>query len=549
MPTSPSQLVKEGYPYGLTFLHMASNEKEVHGMTTGYWHCAGRWFGLIKKKDFKVFKINRLMIFHLSHFILQTIGFFLLFLSSIVHYPVAQQQERPPNIVLIFCDDLGYGDLSGYGSVWNQTPEIDRMMVEGLRFSDFYAGAPVCTPSRAGLMTGSYARRVDLDLDADNRWVLFPKAKKGINPDEVILPELLKEAGYGTAIIGKWHLGDQADFLPTDHGFDFWYGLPYSNDMPVSVEQERLLPLMRNAEVVARIKGGIQDREEQATLTQKYTEAAIEWIDGQGEGPFFLYLSHTMPHVPVAARESFHHKTNHPNTSFGASVAEISWSTGQILEFLKQKQLAENTLVLFTSDNGGAVKAGSSNGVLRGSKGLIYEGGIRVPLIAWWPGKIAPGTTSHVPASVLDFLPTFASLANIELDGQIRRDGADISEQFFNPDAYRVDRPFFYWHAGYLMAVRFGDWKLNLLGSFSEQERENIRKSTYNLTEFPEKMELYNLRMDPGERTDHADKQPELVQKLLKMVEEQRDELGQYDQYGPAVRRTRYVDNPKHLLE
>lgn len=209
-------------------------------------------------------------------------------------------------------------------------------MAEGLRFTQFYAGAPVCTHSRAGLMTGSYARRVDLDLDAENRWVLFPKAKKGINPQEVIMPEILKDTGYGTAIIGKWHLGDQAEFLPMHYGFDFWYGIPYSNDMAVRMDEEPLLPLMRNGNVMERIKGGFQNKEEQSTLTQKYTEAAIEWIDEHKERPFILYLSHTMPHVPVAAREAFHHQTNHPNTSFGGSVAEISWSTGQILEYLKE---------------------------------------------------------------------------------------------------------------------------------------------------------------------------------------------------------------------
>ncbi|MEX2569006.1 MAG: sulfatase [Cyclobacteriaceae bacterium] len=409
-----------------------------------------------------------------------------------------QEKDDRPNIILILCDDLGFGDLSGYGSVWNQTPEIDKMMVEGLRFTQFYAGAPVCTPSRAGLMTGSYARRVDLDLDAENRWVLFPKAKKGINPGEVILPEILKEAGYATAIIGKWHLGDQPEFLPMNHGFDFWYGMPYSNDMGIRVNDEPILPLMKNKAVVERIKGGAKNREHQATLTQKYTEATVKWIDENKEKPFFLYLSHTMPHVLVAAREAFHQQTNHPNSHYGASVAEISWSTGQILKYLKETQLAENTLVIFTSDNGGALKFGGSNGILRGSKGLVYEGGIRVPFIAWWPGKIAPGSTCHAQASVLDLLPTFASLANMEMDRKIKRDGADISSLFFFPERSQQDRPFFHWHAGYLMAVRLGDWKLNLLGGFSAPERENIMKSTYNLTHFPEEIELYNLKEDPN---------------------------------------------------
>lgn len=473
----------------------------------------------------------------------------LLFSQSLYNILFAQEKTDSPNIILIFCDDLGYGDLSGYGSVWNQTPEIDRMAVEGLRFPHFYAGAPVCTPSRAGLMTGSYARRVDLDLDGQNRWVLFPKASKGINPAEKILPEILKDAGYATAIIGKWHLGDQPEFLPMNHGFDFWYGLPYSNDMGVRVDDLPLLPLMRNWDVVEKIRGGFENSQEQATLTLKYTDAALQWIDEHQTQPFFLYLSHTMPHVPVAARESFHQQTNHPNTAFGGSIAEISWSTGQILEYLQEKRLAENTLVIFTSDNGGALKFGSSNGILRGSKGLIYEGGIRVPFIARWPGKIAPGTTCHAPASVLDLLPTFSSLAKVDRDEKIIRDGEDISPYFFHPASPSVARPFFYWHAGYLMAVRYGDWKLNLLGGFSEQERDNIMKSTYNLTQFPEGIELYNLKEDPSESKDYAKDHPEIVDRLVEMAEVQKKELGQYDRYGPGVRKTIEVEAPTYLIK
>ena len=459
------------------------------------------------------------------------------------------RKETPPNIILIFCDDLGFGDLSGFGSVWNQTPEIDKMMSQGLRFTNFYAGAPVCTPSRAGLMTGSYARRVDLDLDVKNRWVLFPKASKGINPKERILPEILKDGGYATAIIGKWHLGDQPEFFPMNHGFDFWYGLPYSNDMGIRVDGQPLLPLMRNWEVVEQIKGGAKNKEEQSTLTQKYTEAAIQWIDEKKDQPFFLYLSHTMPHVPVAAREPFHLKTNHPNTSFGGSVAEVSWSTGEILEYLKKQNLAENTLVIFTSDNGGARKFGSSNGILRGSKGQIYEGGIRVPFIAWWPRKIESGTTCHDFASVMDLLPTFANLASLEIDDKIKRDGLDISAYLFDPGKVRAARPFFYWHAGYLMAVRYGDWKLNLLGGFSDEEKKNILKSTYNLTQFPEGIELYDLQEDPGEAMDISEDFPEIVEMITEMAGKQITALGQYDHYGTEVRKTHYIKNPVKIFE
>ncbi len=355
-------------------------------------------------------------------------------MSVMLGMPVVLQAAKnpvPPNIVVIFCDDLGYADLSCYGSVWNQTPEVDKMAVEGLKFTDFYAGAPVCTPSRAGLMTGSYARRVDLDLDSQNQWVLFPGAHKGINPEETILPEALKKAGYSTAIIGKWHLGDQPEFFPVNNGFDYWFGLPYSNDMGINKDEKELLPLMQNDKVIGEINQ--KSDQELSTITKRYTEEAIKWIGENEDHPFFLYLAHTMPHYPVAAREEFHHMTNNPKEKYGASVAEISWSTGKILDFLKAEHLAGHTLVIFTSDNGGAPGIGASNGILRGRKGQVWEGGIRVPCIAWWPGKIQPGTTCYAPASVLDFYETFTALADVKPDDSVRRDGIDISDYFFHP--------------------------------------------------------------------------------------------------------------------
>lgn len=469
-----------------------------------------------------------------------------LFLVSVSGKLVADT-ATPPNIILIFCDDLGFADLSSYGSVWNQTPEIDRMAAEGLRFTDFYAGAPVCTPSRAGLMTGSYARRVDLDLDLNNRWVLFPKAHKGINPEETTLPEVLQTAGYATAIIGKWHLGDQPEFLPIRHGFDYWFGLPYSNDMGVKKQEKRLLPLMQNQTVLEQLE---QKKEtDQAWLTKRYTEEALRWINKNKEQPFFLYLAHTMPHNPVAAREAFHQQTNNPKQGFGASVAEISWSTGKILDYLKQEGMAENTLVIFTSDNGGAPHWGASNGILKGRKGQTHEGGVRVPCIAWWPGKIKAGSTCNSPASVLDFYPTFAALANHQVDDGVKRDGIDITEYFFTPGAEQADRPYFYWHVGYLQAVRYGDWKLNLLGRFSEEEQQNIRKSTYRIVDFSDRIELYNLREDPGESNDKAAEHPEIIAKLLELAEKEKRALGEYTNKGPEIRKTLVIKSPKVLIE
>ena len=459
----------------------------------------------------------------------------------------AQEESSTPNIILIFCDDLGYADLSCYGSVWNQTPEIDKMAVEGLRFTDFYAGAPVCTPSRAGLMTGCYARRVDLDLDAGNKWVLFPKAKKGVNPKEVILPEMLKQAEYQTAIIGKWHLGDQPPFLPTRHGFDYWYGLPYSNDMGIRRGDQRLLPLMQNEKVIESLEQ--RNDADQASLTKRYTEEAIRWMGSHSDKPFFLYLAHTMPHNPVAARQQFYDKTSNPKKGFGASVAEISWSTGEILRYLKNEHLDSNTMVIFTSDNGGAPHWGASNGILKGRKGQISEGGVRVPCIAWWPGKIEPGTTCTAPASVLDFYATLGKLARVEPSPGMNRDGIDISDYFFNPGIVRDPRPYFYWHVGYLQGVRFGDWKLNLLGQFDEPIQENILKSTYKIVEFPDKMMLYNLRSDPGEKTNVADQYPEIVKQLMKLANAEKTALGEFNNKGPEVRETMVEESPKTLIE
>ncbi len=456
-----------------------------------------------------------------------TIVFIFIFCQEPV---LGQKGKSKPNIIVIFCDDLGYGDLSSYGSVWNETPEIDKMVSEGVRFTNFYAGAPVCTPSRAGLLTGCYARRVDLDLNATNFWVLNPVAKKGINPQEKILPEVLKKSGYATAIIGKWHLGDQPEFLPTRHGFDYWFGIPYSNNM--EGKNVPPLPLMRNEDVFEQ-----KERKkafDQSTLTQRYTNEAIKWIDENRKSPFFLYLAHTMPHNPVAARPEFFEKTNNPIEAFGACVAELSWSTGEILNHLKRRKLDKNTLVIFTSDNGGALRRGAHNGILKGAKGKVDEGGIRVPFVARWPGKIPAGSTCHAPASVIDFYETFAALSNTQVDKNAKRDGTDISDYLFNPNMKRKERPYFYWHVGYLRAIRYGNWKIHLTGAFSKEG---------------DTMALFNLQKDPGETTNRAEENPEIVAKLMAMAEQERRALGEFNDYGPEVRRTILVENPKPLVK
>jgi len=459
-------------------------------------------------------------------------NYILLIFTLLISESILAQSEKP-NIILIFCDDLGYADLGVYGSVWNQTPELDKMTTEGVKFTNFYAGAPVCTPSRAGLLTGSYARRVDLDLDAQNRWVLFPQAKKGMNPQEVTVAEALQEGGYATAIIGKWHLGDQPVFFPTRHGFDYWFGIPYSNDMEWDKRNDPPLPLMENEKV-------FQQEEklkafDQSTLTKRYTEKAIDWIEKNKKEPFFLYFAHAMPHNPVAATNSFLSKTVNPKNTFGAAVAEISWSAGEIINYLKKENLDENTLVIFTSDNGGAPRFGAHNGILKGHKGQTNEGGIRVPMIAWQPGTISAGSTCHAPASVIDFFHTFTSLAGVKIQDGKRRDGADITDYLINPMKNRKERPFFYWHSGYLEAIRFGDWKLHLMGNFSRKIQE--------------KPALYNLKNDPAESEDVASDHPEIVKQLTTLAIQHKSELGEWDNKGPAVRSTIKIENPQPIYK
>lgn len=453
-----------------------------------------------------------------------------------------------PNIIVIYVDDLGYGDLGCYGSVWNYTPEIDKMATEGLKFTDFYAGATVCTPSRAALLTGSNARRVDVDLDEQNRWVFFPNGKKGLNPKESTIPRILKQQGdYKTAIIGKWHLGDQKEFLPLNFGFDYWFGLPYSNDMEKKRRNDPPLPLMRNDSIIEQYeKHGDFD---QSKLTQRYTEEAIQWIDNVKDDPFFLYLAHTMPHNPAAFRPEFKSKTNNPNVSYGASIAEISWSTGEILNYLKKQKLDKNTLVIFTSDNGGDLRFGASNGILKGMKGQTHEGGIRVPCIAWWPGVIEPGKVNSNQASVLDFLPTFINLAKINYGYNKIIDGIDITNYLINPNEKAKPRPFYYWHVGYLHGVRFGDFKLSLIGNFSKEEKTHIKKSGYyDIPDVPP-IELFNLKKDPSESINIVHKHPDLVKKLLLLVQEERKLLGQWNNKGVQVREASYINNPKPLLK
>ncbi len=412
--------------------------------------------------------------------------------------------ERPPNFILIFVDDQGYQDLGCYGSPTIQTPHLDRMASEGTKFTDFYSLAPICSASRAALLTGCYPLRVGIT------GVLFPRHQVGLNPAETTIAEILKTKGYATACVGKWHLGHHPPFLPINHGFDSFYGLPYSNDMdPVKGKNRNLdrvwqekdaapwnVPLMRNEVIVERPV-------RQATLTRRYTEEAVQFIQSHANSPFFLYLPHTMPHIPLYVSESFYNSD--PYKAYAATIAEIDWSVGEILKAVKRFNLDEETLVVYTSDNGpwlGKKHHGGSALPLRGGKFSTYEGGMRVPCIIRWPGKVPAGRVCGEVGAAFDLLPTFARLAGAVLPKDLVIDGKDISGLLLGGKASLRD--FYYYSGQRLQAVRRGPWKLNL-------ERARKRR---NQPEAVTSASLYHLPSDIGEKENVAAAHPALVRTL-----------------------------------
>jgi len=356
------------------------------------------------------------------------------------HLNWAMAAESRPNIVLIFCDDLGYGDIGSFGS-HIPTPNIDGIANEGVRFTHFSA-SPLCSPSRAGLMTGRYATRVGVPR-------VLVSDSAGLDLSETTVADVLKSRGYNTMCIGKWHLGDKPDYLPTRRGFDEYYGIPYSNDIEPVV-------LMHNTEV-------IEFPVDQETLTPRYTEQALKFIERSKDKPFFLYLPHTFPHTPLAASERFKGRTG--MGLYGDAVAEIDWSVGEILGALKRHGLEENTLVIFTSDNGPASGEGSAGG-LRGRKGSTYEGGVREPFVAKWRGHIPAGTVSSGIAATIDLLPTFANLTGAPLPSK-PLDGGDIWPMFGGKRQQVEREVLLYWEGWSLTAARLGKWKLRFMRSSS----------------------------------------------------------------------------------
>ena len=436
-----------------------------------------------------------------------------------------------PNVIIVFCDDLGYADIGPFGSKAHDTPVLDRMAKEGMRLTDFYSTCPVCTPSRSSLMTGCYPRRVNMHVDEKNLCVLFPAARKGLNPSERTIAEVLKDQGYATTCIGKWHLGDHPDFMPTNHGFDSYFGIPYSNDMN---RKEVPLPLVRDLSV---IEDSVQ---KDTTITARYTKEAISFIKKNSKKPFFLYLPHTAVHLPLVPGKKF--KGTSKGGAYGDWVQEIDWSMGEIFKTLMKEGIDENTFVLFTSDNGSAREKQGSNLPLRGRKGRTDEGGMRVPCVVRWPAKIPAGSSSGAITSTLDLLPTAAALSGAKVPADRIIDGKNILPILLGKTDKHPREAFFYYQMDQLQAVRSGEWKL-----FVPMES---KKKNWGKPEGKTELKLFNLINDVHEDSNLADKNPHVVKRLLALAERAREDLGDVNRPGKGQRKAGWVKSPApRLLE
>lgn len=450
---------------------------------------------------------------------------FLIFIFPIC---VVFAQEQKPNIIIINCDDLGYGDLSSLGATGYQTPAIDQMARQGMLFTDFSVTNPVCTPSRAGLLTGRYPQRWGY-----KKGVFFPNNKNGLPPSELTIAEILKNEGYATAIIGKWHLGHKPKYLPTKQGFDYYFGIPYSNDMyhdgdmPMAKNAKILegytiedykslsgknltykkgnvfknkVPLMKNDEV-------IEWPIDQSLLTKRYTEESLKFINTHSDKPFFLYLAHTMPHVPLFVSSKFDGKTQ--RGLYGDVIEEIDWSVDEILTFLTEKKMIKNTLVIFMSDNGPWLvkkENGGSAGSLRGGKMSTYEGGLRVPFIAWWPGKIPKNTINNNHITALDILPTVANITGAKIPKEITIDGINITKQLMGKKDKSIKRRFFISTFGSTkdQMIRIDNWKYRI--STNAKNKKPL-------------IELFNLKEDPYEKINQIKERPKKAKKMAEAFE------------------------------
>jgi len=430
---------------------------------------------------------------------------------------------------------MGYGDIGCFGSQQHRTPNLDRMAWQGLRLTSFYVSSGVCTPSRASLMTGCYAQRVDMHVSDPGGSVLRPISAKGLNPNEVTIAGLLKVQGYATACIGKWHLGDQPEFLPTRHGFDYYYGIPYSEDMiPARNPDWPPLPLMRNEQV-------IEAPVDLTTITKRYTQEAIDFITENRNRPFFLYLAHATPGSERIPQVSEEFRGKSANGAYGDSIEEIDWSTGRILDSLARLGIDNQTLVLFTSDNGAVNGHGGSNAPFAGWGYSTMEGGMREPCIVRWPNHIPTGKSCDELCTTMDVLPTFAKLAGTEPPKGRIIDGKDIWDLLVcKESATSPHEAFYYYQVEQLQAVRSGKWKLHLPLA-DERTFSQRNKGTKPLM-------LFDLSRDVKETTDVSEQYPEVVKKLLTLAEKARKELGDAGCKGKGRRPAGFVSNPKPRL-
>lgn len=436
-----------------------------------------------------------------------------------------------PNLVIIFIDDMGYGDIGPYGATKQKTPNLDRMASEGMKLTSFYA-APVCSVSRAQLLTGCYGARISVP------GVYGPGSRFGLNPKEFTIAERLKALGYATMCVGKWHVGDQPEFLPTRQGFDHYLGLPYSNDM---LRQSKargvpVVPLMRDDQVIQLLSNA-----EENCVVSRYTDAALGFIRENKDRPFFLYLAHTAVHVPIHPGPAFVGKSH--NGRFGDWVEEMDWSVGKVFETLRELKLDQNTVVFFTSDNGPWLVKGADAGTagpLRGGKGSTWEGGMREPTIAWWPGRIAAGSVCDGVAGTIDLLPTFVALAGGQVPAEPVIDGRDISPMLFGRTKESQREAHYYFHNYELQAVRQGPWKLALVAQNESMGKGIAPEAVTN-------PRLYNLDEDIGERTNLADQHPDLVARLKALAEKMNAQIG--GKNPPNRRPAGEVNQPKMLYE
>ena len=453
----------------------------------------------------------------------------LIFLYLVVLYGCQQKKQELPNIIIIFTDDQGYADLGYYGAEGFQTPNIDQLADDGIRFTDFYVSEAVCSASRASLLTGCYAQRVNI------RGALSAISFTGLNPDETTIASMLKQKGYATGIFGKWHLGHQREFLPFNFGFDEYLGLPYSNDMwpvdfdgtNVSEGYRGLYPDLCLIDDSVCVKE-ILNLKDQEALTTFYTNRAVDFINRNKDNPFFLYLPYSMVHVPLAVSDKYKGKSE--QGLYGDAMMEIDWSVGEVVKALEKNGLEKNTLIIYTSDNGPWLSFGNhggSAGLLREGKGTAWEGGVRVPCIMKWPGKIKPNVVSEEFVTTMDILPTIAAVINSELPvNQI--DGINILP-FLTGEVQNSPRDeFYYYYEGKLCAVRKDSWKLVLPHSY--RSYQNVEPGKDGLpgpySKGQSGLELYDLKNDISEKENVADQYPEIVEDLLKIADEARSKLG-----------------------